>query len=145
MKKTLALILFSVSLSLVAADLLVVVSPSVVQLNGSNVGGVASFSATNPQYAGQVQTALETWAANQTASVQAAQTAQALAESKLAALIAGAREAMAKPTTEERLSAAADLFNKAEDTVEEAKAAQIRADIAAKQAELATLEANPPR
>ena len=194
--KTLLTFLF-ITASLHAADTVVVVSPSLVTLNGRGAGGVVSFVATNPQFAGTVQVGLEAWEAAQTkavadvqaeqikavaevqaaqtkavadaqaaqtkaaadvrdaqaaqtkaaADVQAAQTkavadaqaAQALAESKLKALIEGARAALEKPTTAARLAAADALIQTAEQTVAESKAEELRKEIAAKQAELIKL------
>lgn len=230
--KTLLTFLF-ITASLHAADTVVVVSPSLVTLNGRGAGGVVSFVATNPQFAGQVQAGLMVWEDAQTkavadahaeqtkavaevqaaqtkavadaqaaqtkaaadvrdaqaaqtkavAEVQAAQTkaaaevqaaqdaqtkvvvdaqaaqtkavddaqaaqtkavaeaqaAQALAESKLKTLIEGARAALEKPTTAERLAATDALIQTAEQTVAGAKADELRKEIAAKQAELIKL------
>jgi len=75
----------------------------------------------------------------QSAAVTAAEAAQAFAESKLKTLIEGARAALEKPTTDERLAAADALIQTAEQTVAEAKAEELRKEIAAKQAELIKL------
>jgi len=195
MKTLLTFLLITASLH--AADTVVVVSPSLVMLNGRGAGGVVSFVATNPQFAGQVQAGLMVWEdaqtkavvdaqaeqtkavseiqaaqsksvadaqaaqtkaaaevqaaqaaqtkavadaqAAQTKAVSEAQAAQAFAESKLKTLIEGARAALEKPTTAERLAATDALIQTAEQTVAGAKADELRKEIAAKQAELIKL------
>jgi hypothetical protein len=101
-----------------AADSITVVSPSLVQRNGVNVGNVASFVATNPQFAAEVQAGLEQWASELQAStsqaVQEAGTKQAAAEAKLKTLVDGAKEALTKKTSAERLAAASALLQKVE-------------------------------
>lgn len=101
-----------------AADSITVVSPSLVQRNGVNVGNVASFVATNPQFAADVQAGLEAWAADlQAASATAVQEAsakQATAEAKLKQLVDGAKEALTKKTSAERVIAAQALLQKVE-------------------------------
>jgi hypothetical protein len=87
----------------------------------------------------QFQTALKAKLDTQAAAVTEATAAKVLAESKLATLIAGARTAMEKPTTNERLAAAASLIQAAEQTAAEAKAEALRKEIAAKEAELQKL------
>jgi len=87
----------------------------------------------------QFQTALKVKLDTQAAALAEAKAAEALAESKLAALIAGARTAMEKTTTEERLAAAATLIESAEQTAAQTKAQALRAEIAAKEAELQKL------
>ena len=118
--KTLLLfsLLFSLSANLSAADTITVVSPSLVQRNGINVGNVASFVATNPQFAADVQAGLEAWAADlqtaTSAAVQDASAKQATAEAKLKQLVDGAKEALTKKTSAERVIAAQALLQKVE-------------------------------
>jgi hypothetical protein len=140
MKHTLLILAaFTASIAaLHAADTITVVSPSLVQRNGVNVGNVASFVATNPQFAAEVQAGLEAWASELQAStsqaVQEAGTKQAAAEAKLKTLIEGAKEALTKKTSAERLAAASALLQK----VEMSDKAKRLAEIFAEREKLAT-------
>lgn len=87
----------------------------------------------------EFQTALKAKLDAQEKLVTEATAAKELAESKLSNLVAGARTAMDKPTTSERLAAATALIQAAEQTAEEIKAEALRKEIAAKEAELQKL------
>lgn len=126
-----------------AADTIKVISPSEVQRNGVNVGNVASFVATNPQFAAEVQAALEVWQrdliASTSAAVTDAATKQAAAETRLKELISGAKIALAKRTSAERVAAAAEMLKAVETSDAQRKDAELAEQIAKLQAERAAL------
>lgn len=137
MKNALLFLLFATASF--AADIQLADSGQLTK-DGASLNNAGDALKNNLVTVAEFQTALTAKLASASAAVTASQAAQSLAESKLAALIAGARAAMEKPTTTERLTAAAALIQTAEETAAEAKAASIRAEIAAKQAELTKLE-----
>jgi hypothetical protein len=127
----------------IASDTITVISPSQVQRNGVNVGNVCSFTATNPQFAAGVQAGLEAWAAelqaNSAAAVQDAATKQASAETKIKTLIDGAKDALTKPTSAERIAAATVLLQKVEMSDKAKRLAEIVAEREKLEAEAAAL------
>lgn len=134
-----ALLFLAIAAASFAADIQIADSGHLTK-DGASLNNAGDALKNNLVTVAEFQTALTAKLASASAAVTAAQAAQAAAESKLAALIAGARTAMEKPTTNERLAAAAALIGTAEETADEAKASAIRAEIAAKQAELIKLE-----
>ena len=134
---------FAASIAVLHADTITVISPSLVQRNGVNVGNVASFVATNPQFAAGVQAGLEAWAAelqaNSAAAVQDAATKQASAETKIKTLIDGAKDALTKPTSAERIAAATVLLQKVEMSDKAKRLAEIVAEREKLEAEAAAL------
>jgi len=136
MKTTLLLLLFASS-SL--ADVTITDSGQLTR-DGASLNNAGDALKNNLVTVAEFQAALKAKLDAQTTALAAAQAAQTLAESKLAALIAGARTAMEKPTPDERLAAAGALIQTAEQTAAEAKAEALRKEIAAKQSELTKLE-----
>lgn len=134
------LVLLALTAACLAADTITLTDSGQLTRNGSSLNNAGDALKNSAVTVAEFQAALKVMLDTQAAAVTTAQAAQALAESKLAALIAGARAAMEKPTTTERLAAAAALIGTAEQTAEAAKADALRAEIAAKEAELAKLE-----
>jgi hypothetical protein len=126
-----------------AADTIDVVSPSLVQRNGVNVGNVASFVATNPQFASEVQAGLERWASDlQAASASAVQDAsakRAAAEQQLKALIGGAKQAAQKKTAAERNAAMSAAMTEIEKTEKQKRREAVAAEKAKLDTEAAAL------
>lgn len=122
----------------IASDSITVVSPSLVQRNGVNVGNVCSFTATNPQFAAEVQAGLEKWAADLQATsasaVQDASKKQSAAEEKLKTLVTGAKAALQKRTSAERVAAATAMLA----AIEKSDKAKRLEAIAAEKAKLDT-------
>lgn len=133
MKHLIALLIFSTVRAL-ASDVSVASATSVF-IDGVESGKPADVIANHPQLASDVQVALEAWAAQQTASLTEAQAGQRRAEAKLKLLVDGAKDALSKSTSAQRVAAGNALLAKvtASQTDEE-RAALMRqqAEIAAK-------------
>lgn len=133
MKHLIALLLFT-TCCVTAADVSVTSATSVL-IDGVESGKPADVIANHPQLASSVQLALEAWAAQQTAVLAEAQAAQQRAEAKLKLLVDGAKDALSKPTSAERLAAGNALLAKvtaSQSDEERAALLQQQAEIAAK-------------
>lgn len=133
MKYLIALFILS-TVSALASDVTVTSATSVI-INGTDAGKPADAIANHHEMASEIQTALEVWAARQEAAVADAQAAQSRAEAKLKLLVKGAKAALSKPTSEQRLAAGNALLAKVTATqTDEERAAlmQQQAEIAAK-------------
>lgn len=133
MNRLITLLIFS-AVNAMAADV-VVSSATSVLIDGVEAGKPADVIANHPQLASDIQVALESWAAQQAAAATEAQVAQKRAEAKLKLLVDGAKAALSKPTSEQRLAAGNALLAKVSATQtddERAALLQQQAEIAAK-------------
>lgn len=133
MNRLIALLFISAT-SALAADI-TVTSVTSVLIDGVESGKPADVIANHPHLASDIQIALEAWATKQADVIAESQAAQQRAESKLKMLVDGAKDALTKATSAERLAAGNALLAKvttSQSNEEKAALLQQQAEIAAK-------------